>query len=125
MFGVEQHHLKQGGGYKTTLCKFFLEGICLKGEECTFSHGEAPAAAPKSDDQVPCKFFAQGICMKGTACPFLHAGPGGCAKGGCPKGAAKGGCKGPSPTAQIPCKFYAVGTCAKGWECPFAHGPGG
>jgi len=30
----------QAGGYKTTMCTFFLQGCCMKADACTFSHGE-------------------------------------------------------------------------------------
>lgn len=154
--GVQQSHLKQagaagGGGYKTTLCKFFLEGTCQKGDACTFSHGEEPEARmPTDSSSTPCKFFAEGMCAKGDACEYQHAGGSkggkkGFAKGfgggfgggfaglgpggGFAKGAAaswKGAGKAMEQKGgQMPCKFFAMGTCAKGWDCPFAHGPSG
>jgi len=78
--------------FKTTMCKFFMEGACQKGDECTFSHGEEPgAAAPAAVGQTPCRFFSQGLCTKGDMCTFSHengGGGGGGWKGG---GMAKGG----------------------------------
>jgi len=35
----------QAGGYKTTMCNFFLQGCCMKGDACTFSHGEGEGLA--------------------------------------------------------------------------------
>ena len=34
---------KQGKGnsqYKTTICKFWAQGMCMRGAGCTFAHGE-------------------------------------------------------------------------------------
>jgi len=36
-----------GGGIKRTLCKFWQQGICAKGDDCTFSHD--PNATPAQD----------------------------------------------------------------------------
>jgi len=125
-----------GGGFKTVMCRFFMQGTCQKGDGCTFSHGEEegaamPAAfAPQQGGQTPCKFFAQGMCHKGDACTFSHGGGGAgiqLGKGG-GKGGGFGGMKGAaSPVmqhGQAPCRFFAMGTCAKGWQCPFSHGGG-
>jgi len=151
--GVQQPMFMKAGGspsgsqnFKSTLCRFFLEGTCTKGDGCTFSHGEeAGAATPTPRAALPCKFFEQGQCAKGHACSFSHQGAGGCAepsfgggkdwggkgggggfKGGGGFGGFDGGggfaAKGQGP---VPCRFFAMGTCAKGWECTFDHGSGG
>ncbi|KAG0495418.1 hypothetical protein HPP92_000109 [Vanilla planifolia] len=51
---------------ETTMCKFFLNGGCRRGEECYFSHS-LQAKRPL------CKFFLsfQG-CRNGDSCVFLH-----------------------------------------------------
>jgi len=148
--GVQQPMFQKVAGspaatsnFRQTMCRFYLEGTCNKGDACTFSHGdEANAATPTARASLPCRFFEQGTCTKGDACPFSHQGAGGCAPsygagkafGKAGGGGFKGGCggfggfdakggkgKGSAP----PCRFFAMGTCAKGWECPFDHGSGG
>jgi len=53
----------------STLCKFFQNGNCDRGEDCGFSH----QPGPKSEK---CKFWGHAPCFKGEWCPFLHVGPG-------------------------------------------------
>jgi hypothetical protein len=49
-------------------CKYWLEGACQKGDECTFSHN----IIPQKKDTI-CKFFITGNCLKGEeACIYLH-----------------------------------------------------
>ena len=49
------------------LCKYWLEGACQKGEDCTFSH----AKLPKKKIEI-CKFFLTNTCLKGEACIYSH-----------------------------------------------------
>jgi len=78
--------------YKRTLCKFWLEGHCGKGDACTWSHGEDSAAVSPamnlpgqaflSTASLPqplplvkrtlCKFFEAGSCDKGEYCTWAH-----------------------------------------------------
>lgn len=59
--------------YKTGPCHFFKLGLCLKGENCTYSHGEADVdvQAPWTND-ILCWFHSKGRCVKGNGCTFSH-----------------------------------------------------
>jgi len=46
-------------------CKFFLKGMCMKGNSCPFRHTRAEKA-------VVCKHWLRGLCKKGDVCEFLH-----------------------------------------------------
>lgn len=50
-----------------TVCRFFLEGKCTKGSDCTFLHEGSP---PKKREL--CKFYLNGYCAKGDHCLFMH-----------------------------------------------------
>uniref|UniRef100_A0A1J3JWV4 E3 ubiquitin-protein ligase makorin n=1 Tax=Noccaea caerulescens TaxID=107243 RepID=A0A1J3JWV4_NOCCA len=49
------------------LCKFFVHGSCLKGENCEYSH----------DCKYPannvCTFYQKGICLYGSRCRYEHS----------------------------------------------------
>jgi len=123
---------------KRTLCKFFQEGTCRRGNSCGFAHGEeeigqviepsrtlslsSGAAVPathiggagvaSSKKRTACKFWLAGKCKSGTHCTFAH-GEHRIAKAIEP------------PAVDIKrtlCKFFAEGACAKGSACGFAHG---
>ncbi|XP_041466447.1 zinc finger CCCH domain-containing protein 4-like isoform X1 [Lytechinus variegatus] len=47
------------------ICKFYLEGRCKKGENCTYSHD-----LTQQRKQELCKFYVSGFCNKGDTC--LH-----------------------------------------------------
>jgi hypothetical protein len=49
------------------LCKFFVEGKCHKGSDCSYSHETSP-----SKKKEICKFYLQGFCGKGSECLFMH-----------------------------------------------------
>ncbi|XP_029948942.1 basic proline-rich protein-like isoform X3 [Salarias fasciatus] len=76
------------------LCRHFLLGRCVKGEDCQLEHVQG-----RNDLlQDCCKFYVQGFCMKGDACPFMHQ--------------------------SVPCKFFhRKGKCSQGSSCRFSHQP--
>jgi hypothetical protein len=53
---------------KETLCKFYLEGRCTKGDDCQFSHN-----APVNKKLEVCKYYLNGYCAKNSNCTFMHA----------------------------------------------------
>ena len=53
---------------KETLCKFYLEGRCTKGDDCQFSHN-----APVNKKLEVCKYYLNGYCAKGSNCTYMHA----------------------------------------------------
>lgn len=86
------------------VCRYFMEGICSKGDKCTFSHSVVPNKTPEEARvKEPCKFFIMGSCMKGDACYFSH------------------------DLSVVPCKFFHLrGECsaaARGSSCRFSHAP--
>lgn len=75
-------------------CKFWAEGRCAKGAECTFHHD--PLLAPKRTEL--CKFYLSNVCRKGAECLFSH------------------------DTKAHPCRFfYLKGFCASQDQCRFSH----
>ncbi|KPM04567.1 hypothetical protein QR98_0030170 [Sarcoptes scabiei] len=54
-------------GFKAP-CRFYLEGKCHKGNDCTYSHS---VNIPKRKEL--CKFYLQGFCGKGDDCLFMHS----------------------------------------------------
>ena len=59
------------------VCKDFLNGRCMRGQSCKFSH-EAPegtAVAPQQEQPV-CKDFQNGMCTRGASCRFKHEAEG-------------------------------------------------
>lgn len=75
-----------GAGFKRTICKFWLQGTCDKGRDCTWSHGEEdeiPVTHPQRAEmdhmiaglevkRTICKFFEEGKCHKGDLCTWAH-----------------------------------------------------
>ncbi|XP_072471940.1 uncharacterized protein [Notamacropus eugenii] len=49
------------------VCKYFLAGRCVRGEQCRLDH-----AADGLKFQQLCKFYVQGYCTRGDQCRFLH-----------------------------------------------------
>ncbi|XP_062420625.1 uncharacterized protein LOC119218208 isoform X2 [Pungitius pungitius] len=55
-------HVKAHNNLVKEVCKFYVQGFCLKGESCPYMH-----------KSFPCKFFHQnGKCSKGEDCRFSH-----------------------------------------------------
>uniref|UniRef100_A0A915A8Z7 C3H1-type domain-containing protein n=2 Tax=Parascaris univalens TaxID=6257 RepID=A0A915A8Z7_PARUN len=65
------------------ICKFFREGYCRDGENCSYSHD----AADSGRKPELCKFYQQGFCKKGLQCPLLHG--------------------------EYPCKAFHKGECSR------------
>lgn len=47
-------------------CKFYKQGTCTAGANCTFSHSSDLSS------QAVCKFYLKGNCKFGTKCALLH-----------------------------------------------------
>lgn len=81
---AEQTPASSGPKLKKTICKFWLQGTCAKGADCTWAHGEGEMQAAIAVDQprAPpvkrklCKFWQQGNCLRGDSCTFLHGDEG-------------------------------------------------
>ncbi|XP_061845362.1 zinc finger CCCH domain-containing protein 6 [Colius striatus] len=61
---INQHTVEHKG---KQICKYFLEGRCIKGEQCKFDHD-----AEIEKKKEICKFYIQGYCTKGENCIYLH-----------------------------------------------------
>ncbi|KAI9485550.1 MAG: hypothetical protein EXX96DRAFT_533894 [Benjaminiella poitrasii] len=48
-------------------CKFYKQGTCTAGANCTFSHN-----SDLSSESAVCKYFIKGNCKFGTKCALLH-----------------------------------------------------
>lgn len=111
---------------KKTICKFWAEGLCSRGEECTWAHGREEmgqpiefSRPPPSQQWQPAPSWGKGG-SKGWGGSI--GGPGGLLGG-------KGYYPGPgAPVARTPsakktlCKFWQAGACEKGDACTWAHG---
>ncbi|XP_068597327.1 zinc finger CCCH domain-containing protein 6 [Brachionichthys hirsutus] len=87
---INQHTVEHNGRY---ICKYFLEGRCIKGEQCKFEH---ELVVPDKKKEL-CKFYLQGYCSKGDNCIYMHS--------------------------EYPCKFFHTGAkCYQGDNCKFSHG---
>ncbi|KAM9727220.1 zinc finger CCCH domain-containing protein 6 isoform 2-T2 [Menidia menidia] len=86
---INQHTVEHNGRY---ICKYFLEGRCIKGEQCKFEHEHV---VPDKKKEL-CKFYLQGYCSKGDNCIYMHN--------------------------EYPCKFFHTGAkCYQGDNCKFSH----
>ncbi|XP_043851974.1 zinc finger CCCH domain-containing protein 8-like [Dromiciops gliroides] len=75
------------------VCKYFLAGRCVRGEQCRLDH-----AAQGLKFQQLCKFYVQGYCTRGELCRFLHQ---------------EFPCK----------FFHTGAKCYQGDHCGFSHAP--
>ncbi|KAG5831415.1 hypothetical protein ANANG_G00303490 [Anguilla anguilla] len=76
---INQHTVEHNGRY---ICKYFLEGRCIKGDQCKFEHDLVVPDKKKElclfplrvdPREYPCKFFHTGAkCFQGEKCKFSH-----------------------------------------------------
>ncbi|CAJ1443871.1 unnamed protein product [Effrenium voratum] len=133
------------GNVKRTICSFWEQGVCSRGSQCTWAHGDqelgaplpggthlrfAPATslalaalggkAPSSPGKGVTHSFAQfGLGKVFKTNPFEVLGKG--------KGPAFASWKGEKGAAEQPlkktiCKFWLEGQCTRGDSCTWAHG---
>ena len=61
----------QKGGIKSKIiCKYFIQGKCIKGENCPYLHSQFEN--PKETTKVECPMYSVGFCKNGPVCHFLH-----------------------------------------------------
>ncbi|XP_051503784.1 zinc finger CCCH domain-containing protein 6 [Myxocyprinus asiaticus] len=88
---INQHTVEHNGRH---ICKYFIEGRCIKGDQCKFEHDNV---VPEKKKEL-CKFYVQGYCTKGDICIYMHN--------------------------EYPCKFFHTGAkCYQGDNCKFSHEP--
>lgn len=82
-------------------CRYFMEGKCSKGDECTFNHAVRPnKTVEEARSEDVCRFHIAGGCLKGDGCMYSH------------------------DLSRVPCKFFhAKGECGAGTRCRFSHAP--
>ncbi|RID71299.1 hypothetical protein BRARA_C03243 [Brassica rapa] len=95
------------------LCKFFVHGSCLKGENCEYSHDS------KHHANNVCTFYQKGICSYGTRCRYEHVRTSQKRDGDHHKALTL--CY-THPREHPICSFAAAGDCPRGSQCPHMHG---
>ncbi|KAJ8601772.1 hypothetical protein CTAYLR_006827 [Chrysophaeum taylorii] len=76
--------------YRTVVCRHWLRGLCMKGEQCEFLHQydtdrmpvcrwgtscqipDCPYRHVAEDDKPQCVFYQQGFCIHGLLCKYRH-----------------------------------------------------
>lgn len=121
------------------ICKFFVQGRCKNGVDCSFSHcglesSSVRSPARRSNQQQnhifplskpasksACIYFAKGKCTNGVTCTFSHSDT----ATGSPLSINLQQTRANESTLKgsilVPCKFFAQGSCMKGDECQFFH----
>ena len=57
---------------KRPICRYFMQGNCRFGDDCTFSHDIGNQSDLEAKKSIPCYFFQQGNCRYGDYCHFSH-----------------------------------------------------
>ncbi|KAG7334319.1 hypothetical protein KOW79_002726 [Hemibagrus wyckioides] len=90
---INQHTVEHNG---RNICKYFIEGRCIKGDQCKFEHDNV---IPEKKKEL-CKFYVQGYCTKGENCIYMHN------------------------ILKKPSKeLFILSKCYQGDHCKFSHDP--
>mmetsp|Transcript_17104 Transcript_17104/g.51043 ORF Transcript_17104/g.51043 Transcript_17104/m.51043 type:complete len:207 (-) Transcript_17104:26-646(-) len=87
---VGMSHQKLAEKYRTVVCRHWLRGLCMKGDNCEFLHQfdaermpvcrwgdqcrikDCPYKHEKEEDKPQCVFYQQGFCLHGPECRYRH-----------------------------------------------------
>jgi hypothetical protein len=61
---------KKGGTKTKIICKYFIQGKCVKGESCPYLHSKVEK--PKEIITIECPMYNVGFCKNGRNCCFMH-----------------------------------------------------
>ncbi|KAI7889631.1 uncharacterized protein EV154DRAFT_513935 [Mucor mucedo] len=97
--GIEpQRPFQQKKFVPTVVCKYYMQGTCRQGSNCTFKHDGKPPPAPTA--RIVCQFYKTGSCTQGEDCKFSH------------------------DLKLEPCRFFHMQRdCTQGEYCPYSHEP--
>ena len=98
------------GRFKVQQCKFFLDGKCSRGANCTYLHGEDDPAKGHAPPPGLAPSVAVGMSYPATILPAIYGPP----KILVPVGT-------PGKYKIKPCKFFPLGQCTKGDACSYIH----
>lgn len=56
---------------KKIMCKFFMNGTCIKGENCIYLHDEEEKNR-RVNNRIECPMFEVGFCKNGPLCQYKH-----------------------------------------------------
>ena len=62
--------IQKGGIKSKIICKYFIQGKCIKGENCPYMHSQIEK--PKEMTEEECPMYTIGFCKNGPRCHFLH-----------------------------------------------------
>jgi hypothetical protein len=111
--GKESKPKSKGGGAKTRMCKYHLEGSCTRGGDCTFAHHENQLVKPKAKSKTKGKGRKTGAAAEtGSGSESSSASASSYQSSG--KGGGGGGKK------PICFMFAAKGRCDDS-KCTFEH----
>ena len=99
---------------RNEVCRYYLEGRCLKGDKCPFIHERVQGKIPLCNS-----FRNTGVCTK-VNCQFSHELPPACEyyqRGFCRHGDKCSGWHKRPAEFNEPCLAYLLGFCPRGPDC--------
>lgn len=106
--GNRKHNSLERFLQKTRLCVFHSQGLCTKGNKCSFAHGEEELASqPNLSNTRLCEDFQNGKCTNPN-CTYAHEKTDLRSTDFCFKTSL--------------CVWHISGKCRNGTNCRFAHG---
>jgi len=120
--------LNGGMTVKRTVCRFWQQGLCERGEDCTFAHGEGEIGTPVISRSPMPDVAPRGppfMMMPGRSVSAASSGPfGHWAEPAKPTSSLALGWQlqqQQPPSRRVPCKFWLQGLCERGVNCLWPH----